>query len=146
MLNKLITLKKIIDENPKTPMLWWTKESGLSNDEVSYLRQNGYIEKIGDKKGSRWYWKLNTPDYEMVENIKSSMYIPVENVRVNKVKVTNKTSMLDVIRSYDIEFKLGNGLTLKFVNDTEVSIRRSNGNSINVSDPAKLNELLCFLI
>lgn len=146
MLNKLITLKKIIDENPKTPMLWWTKESGLSNDEVSYLRQNGYIEKIGDKKGSRWYWKLSTPDYEMVENIKSSMYIPVENVRVNKVKVTNKTSMLDVIRSYDIEFKLGNGLTLKFVNDTEVSIRRSNGNSINVSDPAKLNELLCFLI
>lgn len=147
MLNKLIALKRIIDENPKTPMLWWAKETGLNREEITYLRDNNHLNKIGDKKGTKWFWRGDEPNYEFADLLISRLERPrPKTVRVNNVNVTNQTTMLDVISSYNIEFKLGNGLTLKFINENEVNIRRTNGNNINITDPGKLNEMLCFLI
>ncbi len=66
-------------------------------------------------------------------------------MRVNNVEVTEDTTMLDVISAYDLSFKISNGITLKFINDSTVSLRKSNGKTITISDANKLNDMLCFL-
>lgn len=147
MLNKIITMKRIIDENPKTPMKYWVTESGLTLLEVDYLRDNGHLVKLGDTKGARWLWKGDEPDYEFAESMKLNMYAleTTEEMRVNTVNITEYTTMLDVISAYDLSFKISNGITLKFINDSTVSLRKSNGKTITISDANKLNDMLCFL-
>jgi len=147
MLNKIITMKRIIDEDPKTPMKYWVTESGLTLLEVDYLRDNGHLVKLGDTKGARWLWKGDEPDYEFAESMKLNMYAleTTEEMRVNTVNITEYTTMLDVISAYDLSFKISNGITLKFINDSTVSLRKSNGKTITISDANKLNDMLCFL-
>lgn len=147
MLNKIITMKRIIDEDPKTPMKYWVTESGLTMQEVDYLRDNGHLVKLGDKKGARWVWKGDEPDYEFAESMKLNIYTSdtKKEMRVNNVDVTEDTTMLDVISAYDLSFKISNGITLKFINDSTVSLRKSNGKTITISDANKLNDMLCFL-
>lgn len=147
MLNKIITMKRIIDENPKTPMKYWVTESGLNQQEIEYLRDNNFLIKLGDKRGARWVWKGDEPDYEFAESMKSNIYTLdiKEEMRVNNVEVTEDTTMLDVISAYDLSFKISNGITLKFINDSTVSLRKSNGKTITISDANKLNDMLCFL-
>jgi len=147
MLNKIITMKRIIDEDPKTPMKYWVTESGLTLLEVDYLRDNGHLVKLGDTKGARWVWKGDEPDYEFAESMKLNMYAleTTEEMRVNTVNITEYTTMLDVISAYDLSFKISNGITLKFINDSTVSLRKSNGKTITISDANKLNDMLCFL-
>lgn len=147
MLNKIITMKRIIDEDPKAPMKYWVTESGLTLLEVDYLRDNGHLVKLGDTKGARWLWKGDEPDYEFAESMKLNMYAleTTEEMRVNTVNITEYTTMLDVISAYDLSFKISNGITLKFINDSTVSLRKSNGKTITISDANKLNDMLCFL-
>lgn len=147
MLNKIITMKRIIDEDPKTPMKYWVTESGLTLLEVDYLRDNGHLVKLGDTKGARWLWKGDEPDYEFAESMKLNMYAleTTEEMRVNTVNITEYTTMLDVISAYDLSFKISNGISLKFINDSTVSLRKSNGKTITISDANKLNDMLCFL-
>ena len=147
MLNKLIVLKKIIDEDPKAPMLWWSKETGLNNKEINYLRDNNFLNKLGDRRGATWVWKGDEPDYEFAESMKVNMY-PLEikeDMRVNNVEVTDETTLLDVVSSYDLNFKIVSGINLRFINDKEVLISKSNGKTIVISDPNELNDMLCFL-
>tara|TARA_R110002153_G_C13155171_1_gene482451 strand:+ start:149 stop:595 length:447 start_codon:yes stop_codon:yes gene_type:complete len=148
MLSKLITLKKIIDENPKTPMLWWSKETGLNNKEINYLRDNNFLNKLGDRKGTTWAWRGDEPDYEFAESMKTNIYASetTGDMRVNNVEVTDETTLLDVVSSYDLNFKIVSGITLRFINDKEVLISKSNGKTIVISDPNELNDMLCFLI
>ena len=147
MLSKLITLKKIIDENPKTPMLWWSKETGLNNKEINYLRDNNFLNKLGDRKGTTWTWRGDEPDYEFAESMKTNIYASetTGDMRVNNVEVTDETTLLDVVSSYDLNFKIVSGITLRFINDKEVLISKSNGKTIVISDPNELNDMLCFL-
>tara|TARA_B110000902_G_scaffold267184_1_gene358917 strand:- start:5530 stop:5976 length:447 start_codon:yes stop_codon:yes gene_type:complete len=147
MLSKLIALKKIIDEDPKAPMFWWSKETGLNNKEINYLRDNNFLNKLGDRKGTTWVWKGDEPDYEFAESMKVNIYAleTKEDMRVNNVEVTDNTTMLDVISAYNLSFKISNGITLKFINNSTVSLRKSNGKTITISDANKLNDMLCFL-
>jgi len=140
-------MKRIIDEDPKTPMKYWVTESGLTLLEVDYLRDNGHLVKLGDTKGARWLWKGDEPDYEFAESMKLNMYAleTTEEMRVNTVNITEYTTMLDVISAYDLSFKISNGISLKFINDSTVSLRKSNGKTITISDANKLNDMLCFL-
>jgi hypothetical protein len=64
---------------------------------------------------------------------------------VNNVEVTDETTLLDVVSSYDLNFKIVSGINLRFINDKEVLISKSNGKTIVISDPNELNDMLCFL-
>jgi hypothetical protein len=68
-----------------------------------------------------------------------------EDMRVNNVEVTDETTLLDVVSSYDLNFKIVSGINLRFINDKEVLISKSNGKTIVISDPNELNDMLCFL-
>ena len=128
-------------------MFWWSKETGLNNKEINYLRDNNFLNKLGDRKGTTWVWKGDEPDYEFAESMKVNIYAleTKEDMRVNNVEVTDNTTMLDVISAYNLSFKISNGITLKFINNSTVSLRKSNGKTITISDANKLNDMLCFL-
>ena len=148
MIEKLVKVKQILDLNPKTKRKDWEKESGLNYTESTYLINNGYIFKRGSTKGVTWKWNSQEPDYLMETAVMSGMQ-SVNNQNDESEQTTeqlpNDASILDVFKHHNISFSIGNGMSVRFINNSEVELRRNNGRSIRIDNASKLNELLCFL-
>lgn len=152
MIEKLVKVKEILDLNPKTKRKEWERESGLNYTESTYLINNGFIRKRGDKRGTTWEWKAETsPNYLMETAVISGLKSlnekkNDESEQEEEVKeLSNDASILDVFNYHDISFSIGSGISVQFVSECRVLLRKSNGRTITIDSPSKLNELLCFL-
>lgn len=148
MIEKLVKVKEILDRNPKATKREWIKGSGLNEIESTYLINNGYILKRGSTRGATWKWNSQEPDYLMetavMSGIQSDNNKFDESEQIKKQLSTDATIM-DVFKHHNIKFSIGNGMSVRFINNTEIELRRNNGRSIRIDNAGKLNELLCFL-
>jgi hypothetical protein len=60
-------------------------------------------------------------------------------------QLPNDATIMDVFKHHNIKFSIGNGMSVRFINNSEIELRKNNGRSIRIDNASKLNELLCFL-
>lgn len=148
MIEKLVKVKEILDLNPKTKRREWEKESGLNYIESTYLINNGYIHKNGSRRGTTWEWNGQEPDYLMetavLRGIQSD-YNKFDESEQTIEKLPANATIMDVFKHHNIKFSIGNGMSVRFINNAEIELRKNNGRSIRIDNASKLNELLCFL-
>ena len=148
MIEKLVKVKEILDLNPKTKRKEWEKESGLNYIESTYLINNGYIHKNGSTRGATWEWNGQEPSYLMetaVLNGLNTRDITNDESEQTIEKLPANATIMDVFKHHNIKFSIGNGMSVRFINNAEIELRKNNGRSIRIDNASKLNELLCFL-
>ena len=147
MIEKLVKVKEILDLNPKTSRKVWQVESGLTTEEANYLLKDDFIRKRGHTKGAEYFWNTDSPSYAMEDVILTRLKRTnsVTDESEQREPLSNDASILDVFNYHNIYFNIGSGMSVKFINDSEVEIRKNNGRCIRIDNAGKLNELLCFL-
>jgi hypothetical protein len=148
MIEKLVKVKEILNVNPKTSRKVWEQESGLNYIESAYLIKNGYILKNGSTKGATWEWNSQEPDYLMETAVLSGIqsdYNQNDESEQSEEQLPNDATIMDVFKHHNIKFSIGNGMSVRFINNSEIELRKNNGRSIRIDNASKLNELLCFL-
>jgi hypothetical protein len=148
MIEKLVKVKEILDLNAKIKRKGWEKESGLNHTESTYLINNGYILKRGSKRGTTWEWNSQQPDYLMETAVLSGIQSGINNnyeSEQSEEQLPNNATIMDVFKYHKIKFSIGNGMSVRFINNSEIELRKNDGRSIRIDNAIKLNELLCFL-
>lgn len=138
MIHKLVKIQRLLKGNPSTTIKEWSKD--ITKNERELLIANGYITKVGDKKGAKWYWNKGVPDYDMEVSV---IELFSEPPKVEQYK--EATTLLEVFVNRKIKFNIGNGMSVLFKEDS-VDVRKSNGKTITVTKPRDLNDLLDFLL
>lgn len=133
MLHNLLKARRILNKNPKTNKRDLISQASLTSEEFDYLIESGIIEKRGNTKGTEWHWVGAKPDYEMVRNFLPSSEFFEDTPDLLETPVNR------------YEIRINDTITLTFSADTNVSLRRDNGNEVIVNDPARLKEFLSLL-
>ncbi len=144
MIEKLVKVKEILDLNPKTSRKVWQGESGLTKEEANYLLKDDFIRKQGNTKGAEYFWNTDSPSYAMEDVILKRINSTTDESEQRET-LSNDATIMDVFKHHNIKFSIGNGMSVRFINNSEVELRRNNGRSIRIDNASKLNELLCFL-
>lgn len=147
MIEKLVKVKEILDLNPKTKRKEWERESGLNYTESNYLIENGYIRKNGSTRGATWQWDSQEPSYLMETAVLNGLNTSdnINDESEQREPLGKDATIMDVFKHHNIKFSIGNGMSVRFINNSEVELRKNNGRSILIDNASKLNELLCFL-
>jgi len=112
------------------------------------LINNGYILKRGSKRGTTWEWNSQQPDYLMETAVLSGIQSGINNnyeSEQSEEQLPNNATIMDVFKYHKIKFSIGNGMSVRFINNSEIELRKNDGRSIRIDNAIKLNELLCFL-
>lgn len=147
MIEKLVKVKEILDLNPKTSRKVWQVESGLTTEEANYLLKDDFIRKRGNTKGAEYFWNTDSPSYAMEDVILTRLKRTnsVTDESEQSKPLSNDATIMDVFKHHNVKFSIGNGMSVRFINNSEVELRKNNGRSIRIDNASKLNELLCFL-
>lgn len=72
-LKALISIKKTIDENPRVSMTKLGREYKLTPNWYTIPIEWGVLEKRGNARLVRWYWKGSEPNEKMVRDLLKQM-------------------------------------------------------------------------
>ena len=133
MINKVLELKRLIEDNTKTKRQEKIKLVGARF--FNYLVDTGVLLKIGITKSSSWYWEGDISPYNLIENF----------YRPSKKTVVFKSLFDVVLKDYEVSLDINKHVKVIFIDMNKVLLRRENGKEVIVTDPNKLMEILSLL-
>lgn len=136
MINKVLELKRLIEDNPKTKRHEQIKLVGTRF--FNYLVDAGVLLKIGSTKSSSWYWEGDMPPYNLIENF----YRPSKKT---EPPVVFKSLFDVVLKDYEVSLDINKHVKVIFIDMNRVLLRRENGKEVIVTDANKLMEILSLL-
>lgn len=136
-LNRLIELKKFIDNNPNAKSTKWHKDTVADYGSIVVLKKNAIVKNFGSNNKPVWKWNSIIPNLMMAEKVeaeKKKLFAPT------KAKTRDFSDLL-----FGIEINLRDDIFFTVQRDSARIVRKDKGIVFELKDPSMFETILSLL-
>jgi hypothetical protein len=143
-LNRLIELKKFIDNNPKFKSTDWHNVTICDYQTISMLKKHNIVKNMGVSSRPYWKWDSFIPNIKMAERVEleKQKYFYPNKVKA-EVKVEVKQEFSDVL--FGLEINLNDNISFIVQRSNAKVFRKDNGTVVDFDNINVFKSVLSLL-